>query len=210
VVTGAPIQGIAPGTVSELAQVSTPVATLAGLTNRPSDNYFAETLIKDLGGYFAGRGSTAAGAAVVRTQLGSMGIHPTVYDGSGLSRLDRTTPRQVARLLVAMNRSPTLHFPFSNSLAVAGRSGTLYSRMRVSVATARCRGKTGTLAGVSALSGYCDTLGGRRLAFSILMNGISVGPAHTLQDAMTATVARDRGAPDRVAIPAARAASARQ
>lgn len=210
VVTGAPGDGLAPVSSSELARVTTSISTLAGLTNRPSDNFFAETLLKDLGGYFVGRGSTAAGAGVVRTQLGSMGIRPRVYDGSGLSRLNRTTPRQVARLLVAMNRSPTLRFAFSGSLAVAGRSGTLYSRMRVSVARSRCRGKTGTLVGVSALSGYCDTLGGRRLAFSILMNGVSVGRAHALQDAMTATVARDRGAPDRVAIPAARAAAARQ
>ena len=75
------------------------MATLARLTNRPSDNYFAETLIKDLGGRFGGTGSTAAGARVVKASLGRFGVRPAVVDGSGLSYGDHTTARQVVSFL---------------------------------------------------------------------------------------------------------------
>ena len=175
----------------ELArEPSPPMSTLIGLTNRPSDNFFAEMLHKDLGATFLHRGTTAGGAAVVRARMAQLGIHPRVADGSGLSRSNRTTPRDVVRLLSAMDHSPAVASAFRNSLSVAGRSGTLAPRMRGTVAAGRCRGKTGTLSGVSALSGYCDAVGGRRLAFSILMNGVSVGSARALQNAMAVAVAR--------------------
>ena len=57
-------------------------------------------------------------------------------------------------------------------------------------ARGNCRGKTGTLAGVSTLSGYCRTRGGRNVSFSFLMNGVSPPAARRLQDRMTETLAR--------------------
>jgi serine-type D-Ala-D-Ala carboxypeptidase/endopeptidase (penicillin-binding protein 4) len=189
-VTGAPGERLTPPGARELAtESSPPMSTLIALTNRPSDNFFAEMLIKDLGASFLRRGTTAAGAAVVRGRMAQLGIHPRPADGSGLSRANRTTPRDVVRLLTAIDHSPVASV-FRNSLAVAGRSGTLAPRMRGTVAAGRCRGKTGTLSGVSALSGYCDAVGGRRLAFSILMNGVSVYGARALQNAMAVSIAR--------------------
>ena len=190
-VTGSAGQRATPPGARELArEPSPPMSTLIGLTNRPSDNFFAEMLLKDLGATFLHRGTTAGGAAVVRARMAQLGIHPRVADGSGLSRSNRTTPRDVVRLLSAMDHSPTVASAFRNSLSVAGRSGTLAPRMRGTVAAGRCRGKTGTLSGASALSGYCDAVGGRRLAFSILMNGVSVSSARALQNAMAVAVAR--------------------
>ena len=98
-------------------------------------------------------------------------------------------PRQLVRLITAMDRS-SVGEAFRASLAVAGRSGTLAHRMGGTAAAGRCHGKTGTLRGVSALSGYCDTVGGRRLVFSILMNGVNVYGARSLQNAMTVAIAR--------------------
>jgi D-alanyl-D-alanine carboxypeptidase/D-alanyl-D-alanine-endopeptidase (penicillin-binding protein 4) len=72
---------------------------------------------------------------------------------------------------------------------VAGREGTVRGRMRGTAAEGRCRAKTGTLTGVSALSGYCD-MSGRTLVFSILMNGVDVTAARSLQDRIVATIAR--------------------
>jgi D-alanyl-D-alanine carboxypeptidase/D-alanyl-D-alanine-endopeptidase (penicillin-binding protein 4) len=190
-VVGAPGERVTPPGARELASVnSLPMSTIAGLTNRPSDNYLAEMLIKALGASFARSGTTAAGAGVVRSRLAALGIHPRVVDGSGLSRLNSTTPRHMVRLLTALDGSTEAASAFRDSLAVAGRSGTLAHRMGGTSAAGRCRGKTGTLNGVSALSGYCDTVGGRRLAFSILMNRVNASGARTLQNAMTVAIAR--------------------
>jgi D-alanyl-D-alanine carboxypeptidase/D-alanyl-D-alanine-endopeptidase (penicillin-binding protein 4) len=57
-------------------------------------------------------------------------------------------------------------------------------------ASGNCRGKTGTLPGVSALSGYCRARNGHTIAFSILMNGVDVGRARFRQDNMAAAIAR--------------------
>lgn len=183
--------GVAPaGASQQLAQVGSPtMAALIRLTNQPSDNYFAEMLLKGLGARFGGAGSTSAGAAVVRAQAASLGLHPSVTDGSGLSRADRSSPSQVVSLLRRLSTDAT----FTGSLAVAGRSGTLARRMRGTSADGRCRGKTGTLHDVSNLVGYCRTANGHVLVFAWLMNGIDPTYAHGLQDRMTVALARYRG-----------------
>ncbi len=79
------------------------MAGLALATNAPSDNFAAEMLLKGLGARFGGLGSTPAGAGVVRAALARLGVHPRIADGSGLSRANRTTPRQVVRLLERMH-----------------------------------------------------------------------------------------------------------
>ena len=170
-------------------QRSATMAELARLTNRPSDNFNAETLIKALGEEFGESGTTRAGAAVVRRTMTGFGLRPRVADGSGLSRANRTSPRQVVRLLQHMAEDPAGP-AFQTSLAVAGRSGTLGYRMRRSVARDRCQAKTGTLNGVSALAGYCQTTAGTRVAFAYLMNRVSIYGAHRLQDRMTSALAR--------------------
>ena len=172
---------------------SPPMSTLIRLTNQPSDNFFAEMLLKGLGARFGGRGSTQAGAAVARGALGNIGVTPQrIIDGSGLSRGDRTSPRELVDALDQMDRSTTLAAPFRASLGVGCRSGTLGGRMCGTAAAGRCRGKTGTLSNVSALSGYCD-LPDRVIAFSIIMNRVSVSGARRLQDRMAAAIARYRG-----------------
>jgi serine-type D-Ala-D-Ala carboxypeptidase/endopeptidase (penicillin-binding protein 4) len=163
--------GSAPGGARQLAVVSSPnMATLLSLTNTPSDNYFAETLLKDLGARFGGGGSTAAGAAVVRAEVANVfGIYPTLNDGSGLSRFDSTTPLQVVTLLQRMAGNSSL----VGSLAVAGETGTLQGVNRGTVAQGRCRGKTGTLNDTANLAGYCQARDGHTLAFAFLSDGLS-------------------------------------
>jgi D-alanyl-D-alanine carboxypeptidase/D-alanyl-D-alanine-endopeptidase (penicillin-binding protein 4) len=174
----------------QLAQVQSPtLSQLLGLTLPPSDNFFAETLVKDLGALFGGAGSTAAGAAVVsKTISGAFGIDPRVVDGSGLSELDRTSPYQVADLLVALQ--PTaIGKVLRENLAVAGESGTLELRMRHTRAAGNCQGKTGTLTGASNLAGYCQAANGHLLAFAIFNDAIATETAHTFQDNMVITLA---------------------
>jgi D-alanyl-D-alanine carboxypeptidase/D-alanyl-D-alanine-endopeptidase (penicillin-binding protein 4) len=168
---------------------SPPVAELVRRANVPSDNFIAETLLKLVAARDGEPGTTVGGAAVVRRTLGGLGIQPRVVDGSGLSRANRTTPRQVVQLLTAVVDDP-IYPDFRASLAVAGRTGTLHDRMRRSPARDRCRGKTGTLQSVSALAGYCQTRGGALVAYAFLMNAVNPYGARTLQDRMLTAVAK--------------------
>ncbi|TMM02569.1 MAG: D-alanyl-D-alanine carboxypeptidase/D-alanyl-D-alanine-endopeptidase [Actinobacteria bacterium] len=186
----------APAGARTLATISSPpMRQLVALTNVPSDNLYAESLLKALGARFGAGGTTAAGAAVVSAQLASFGLYPRVFDGSGLARADRTTPRQVVGLLERMDRTQVATV-FRRSLPVPGRSGTLRKRMRGTPAAGRCAAKTGTIRAVSSLAGYCTTQDGRRVAFAFLMSGVYVPAARHIQDRMTAALARvDLGPP---------------
>jgi len=189
-VTGAARAGLTPAGMTPLAEhESPPVSAIVRVMNQPSDNYIAEMLIKGLGAQFGTAGSTSAGGTVIEETVRPFGITPTVIDGSGLSRHDRTTPREVAGLLENMDASEA-GVAFDESLAVIGRNGTVYNRMRGTAAQDRCHAKTGTLRDVSALAGFCNTTGGERVAFAFLMNRVYPGSARVLQDRMTVALAR--------------------
>jgi serine-type D-Ala-D-Ala carboxypeptidase/endopeptidase (penicillin-binding protein 4) len=180
----------APRDAHLLATLPSPaLRRLLGLMLPPSDNFFAETLIKDLGARFGDGGSTASGASVVRREIARFGIHARVVDGSGLSHTDATSPREVVSLLADLAPTP-LGTTLRNDLAVAGHTGTLSERMRNTPAAGRCEGKTGTLEGVSNLAGYCRAANGEILAFAFFTDGIETVRAHTIQDAMTISLAR--------------------
>jgi D-alanyl-D-alanine carboxypeptidase/D-alanyl-D-alanine-endopeptidase (penicillin-binding protein 4) len=183
--------GAAPAGAQRLTSVSSPrIATVIQLANTPSDNVIAELLLKGIGARFGGRGSTAAGAAVVRSQLArSFKIHPRLNDGSGLSHADRASPRDVIALLRGLASNPD----FVDSLSVAGETGTLELGLRGTAAQGRCRGKTGTLHDVANEVGYCTAQDGHTLAFAFLMNAVDPTAGHALEDQMTVAVAKYRG-----------------
>jgi D-alanyl-D-alanine carboxypeptidase/D-alanyl-D-alanine-endopeptidase (penicillin-binding protein 4) len=179
----------APAGATVLASVSSPpMSTLVRLTNKDSDNYFAETLVKDIGKDASGVGTTAAGVRAVRSFAAAAGVSVQLIDGSGLDHGNRASPRDVVRLLVSERKADEFPALFA-SLPIAGVDGTIYDRMRSAPAKRNCRAKTGSLTGVSALSGYCTTRSGRQLAFSFLMNGISTSYARRLQDRMAQALA---------------------
>ena len=111
-----------------------------------------------------------------------------IVDGSGLSRLDRLTTGAVVAMLRSSWLDEDLRELLIAALPVAGRSGTLDSRMRGTVAAGRVRAKTGTLNEASALSGYVR----RRIAFSVIQNGpgISIYWARVAQDQFATVLAR--------------------
>ncbi|MGH3058733.1 MAG: D-alanyl-D-alanine carboxypeptidase/D-alanyl-D-alanine-endopeptidase, partial [Gaiellaceae bacterium] len=174
-----------------IASVSSePVAELVEQTNEPSNNFLAEMLLKRLAVDPGTRGTTRAGAREVRAYARSLGTRVRAKDGSGIGRKNQTSAEHVGELLVAMLDEPAGE-DFFESLPRAGIEGTLSNRMEGTAAEGRCRAKTGTIRGVSALSGYCD-VGGGPVAFSILMNGIGSNytAARTLQDRMAVVIAR--------------------
>lgn len=188
-VKGAPRAGRAPQDAQILAFVESPtMARLVTLTNKDSDNFFAETLVKDLAMQANGKGTTAAGARLTAGFASRVGSRARLVDGSGLSRGNRASPFSVAKLLIALRGRA--EFPaFFGSLSIAGRDGTLRPRMRRGPARGHCRGKTGTISGVSAVSGYCQARSGNTYAFSILMEGVNPFGARKLQDSMLQAIA---------------------
>jgi D-alanyl-D-alanine carboxypeptidase/D-alanyl-D-alanine-endopeptidase (penicillin-binding protein 4) len=137
-------------------------------------------------------GTTKTGARASMAYAKGLGVRVKLVDGSGLSRSNRAAPREVVQLLDALRDRPGFSRLYA-SLPIAGRDGTLVDRMRHGAARGRCRGKTGTLTGVSALSGYCRTRGGRTLVFSVLMNNANVYTARTVQDRVANALAGWRG-----------------
>ena len=172
-----PRAGITPDGARVLASIdSPPMSRLIRLTNKPSDNFFAETLLKDLAHQAGGRGTTAGGARIAASHARRLGVRATLVDGSGLSRSNRASPQASSSSSARCTRARTSTCS-CDSLPIAGRDGTLFDRMRRGAARDRCRGKTGTLSNVSALSGYCEARSGDNYAYSILMNGV-YPPAH--------------------------------
>jgi D-alanyl-D-alanine carboxypeptidase/D-alanyl-D-alanine-endopeptidase (penicillin-binding protein 4) len=175
----------------ELSAVSSkPLWKILRSMDTNSDNFIAEMVIKAVGALGDGKGSTAAGLAVARSVLqktiGSDADSLHLVDGSGLSSANRLTASALAELLAQVAKDPTLGPALRQALAIGGVDGTLVDR-----AGCHCIAKTGTLDGVSSLSGYATTTSGTRYAFSILMNGstLSDWQAHQAQDAIASMIA---------------------
>ncbi len=144
--------------------------------NKQSQNLHAEMLLRTLGAEFAGEGTEEAGLQVVRNFLVEAGIEDqqvNLGDGCGLSRENLVTPRFQTSLLKYISTRPYFG-PFLGTLAVSGTDGTLRNRMTAEPMRGVIFAKTGTLNGVSALSGYMTTKSGRQLIFSIFANDARV------------------------------------
>ena len=161
------------------------VADLVTVMLRDSNNLAAENLLKLLGrGATLHAGSAEMGVREVRRYLEKRGIstaHQVIVDGSGVSRYNLTNADTIVRLLREMYRDKENFPTFLGSLAVAGKSGTLAHRMGGTRAEGNVKAKSGTLSGVSNLSGYVTAVGGEPLAFSILIQNYA-GTAKTAME----------------------------
>lgn len=156
-----------------------------------SQNFFAECVLKRLGfermrrrGEVDPRGDWAGGAAAIVDALARAGIDTrglVVSDGSGLSRENACTARQLTSVLTVMRGhadGPLFH----DSLSESGVDGSLRTRLRDLRSSVHA--KTGTMRGIRTLSGYVDGADGPRFAFAVLFNGYPGGsaPYRELQD----------------------------
>ena len=182
--------GRTPAHARTLAVVSSPpLSVLLRLMDVRSDDLFAELLTKQLGSRFGTGGSIAAGARVIASAITSYGVHPRIVDGSGLSRANRSSPRQVVALLRAAWRTPAGDVLWA-SLPEVGVNGTV-ARLGVhSPAQGNCIAKTGTLNGVTNLAGYCHRPNHHRLAFALMIDGPSNTQALMLISRMIASIAK--------------------
>ncbi|MEV0408501.1 D-alanyl-D-alanine carboxypeptidase/D-alanyl-D-alanine-endopeptidase [Actinoallomurus sp. NPDC050550] len=177
-----------------LSQLATPFLKL-------SNNQIAEILTKAIGRKAAGKGTRAAGIAAISRYLKTLGVDTAKVkqtDGSGLSRTNQTTPRQVSVILQAVQPKPWFS-TWYNALPIAGQpdklvGGTLATRMKGTAAAGNVHAKSGTLTGVTALSGYVKDDTGQPLFFSIMFNGYQGGAPKDIEDKIAIRLASGKSA----------------
>jgi D-alanyl-D-alanine carboxypeptidase/D-alanyl-D-alanine-endopeptidase (penicillin-binding protein 4) len=166
------------------------------VTNKRSQNFYAESLAKLLGWRKTGTGSWESAVSAISAFLVGIGVPASDFrlsDGSGLSRGDQATPRAVTRVLEQMyfhdyGRTFLQSLPYSGERDLVWRQ-----RLATRPYLGNVFAKTGTLRGVSALSGYAKAVSGRVYAFSILLNQVrGNGSAHAVQDRIVRALV-DRG-----------------
>jgi len=155
-------------------QESEPLAVLLRRVNKDSDNEWAERVLETVGAeLYGGTPTTAKGVHALRDALADLGLSPSAYlpsNGSGLGHQNRVTASGMIALLRQLYFDPRIGPDLVQSLSVGGVDGTTRNRFRGSSAAHRVRAKTGTLNGVSCLSGFVGD-GSQILAFSILVEG---------------------------------------
>ncbi len=157
-------------------QDSPPLREIIKVINKNSQNLYAEQVLKTIGLETKGYGNVDNGVQAENKIFKDMGINPesmNIVDGSGLSRLDLVTPKQIVTLLSYMYKSKYF-IPFFNSLPIAGIDGTLGDRLQNTKAQGKIRAKTGFIEGVRSLSGYAFTADNEPIAFSIIVNNFNV------------------------------------
>jgi D-alanyl-D-alanine carboxypeptidase/D-alanyl-D-alanine-endopeptidase (penicillin-binding protein 4) len=187
--------GKTPASAVKVASLrSPPLASMIAAMNRESINHYAELLFRN-----AARGpkrdvvgSVQTASSVLdeffATKVGADTTRLVFADGSGLSILDRVTPRAQVQLLGYAHQAswgPWLH----SSLPVAGDSELLRRRMRNTPAEGNLHAKTGTTNDIIALAGYVTAVNGEVLAFSFLYNGRDRWIAKSMIDVMSESLA---------------------
>ncbi len=164
----------------------TALLDVLGVTNHESQNLFAEMLVKLIGATRCGEGSWERGVAAVREVVAEHGVDPAalvLHDGSGLSRDNRMEPAAMTRWLTALHHEPWGPW-FVATLPTGGEEGsTLEKRLDEGPYPGSFHAKTGTLVGISTLSGYARGRSGRLYAFSVLVRG-GIGGGHKIQEAV--------------------------
>ena len=187
---GKTVEGVAPADSRLLAEhTSRMLPEVVRDINKPSDNTLARTIFLSLG---ALQSDPAAGSfplppsadttytradAAVREWMRSQRIDDSglvMENGSGLSRLERISPQQLAHLLQAGLRSNWAP-EFMASMPIVAMDGTMRRRLHGSPAAGRARLKTGTLRNVVALAGYVPDANGNQCVVVAMINNDRVG-----------------------------------
>lgn len=161
---------------------SPPLRDIGAVLMKVSHNLYAETLLKATGAIGGALGTTEAGRAAARAIFDRWGIPADAYvqaDGSGLSRYNYVTAEAIATILERMHKEEKHRDSFAATLPLAGKEGTLSTRMRRTRAEGNAAAKTGSIANVRSLSGYVRTRDGETLAFAMLANDFVI-PAATV------------------------------
>jgi len=161
---------------------SPPLRDMATVLMKVSQNLYAETLLKAVGAVQGGLGTTEGGRITVRKTLSDWGITSdsyVMYDGSGLSRYNYITPGTVVDVLLHLYKDSRHRDAFLSTLPIAGKDGTIATRMRGTRAEGNAIAKTGSISNARSLSGFVKTRDGETIVFSILANDFVI-PSSTI------------------------------
>jgi D-alanyl-D-alanine carboxypeptidase/D-alanyl-D-alanine-endopeptidase (penicillin-binding protein 4) len=158
---------------------SAPLRYIVKRTNEKSSNVFAEAILRAVGFYSTGAGSTYNGASEVRRHWSGKGLDlssSVINDGSGLSYGNSVSALTFARLMEKISKDKTVQNPFYESLPIAGATGTLEKWFYGMSGAGRIHAKTGTLTRVLSYTGYAPLADGRNVAFSLIVNNYNGSP----------------------------------
>ena len=189
-----------PATATVVAEhQSAPLQELITPLLKLSNNNMSEALLKAMGRQTANAGTAEAGVAAVAGFMRRQGLDPATLsqvDGSGLSRRNLVSSQNLTDLLLATARQPWFE-AWYNALPIAGNSdrmtgGSLRYRLRGTAAENNLHAKTGSMAGVSSLSGYLTDGEGRRLVFSMISNNYvsDAAPIRALENRLALALAQ--------------------
>jgi D-alanyl-D-alanine carboxypeptidase/D-alanyl-D-alanine-endopeptidase (penicillin-binding protein 4) len=194
-IAGGTASGKTPDKAKLLSTFSIPLKEFIKVVNKRSDNFLAECLFKILGAERCGcQGNAFYSTQAVLTFIADNGIYAkgtAIVDGSGISRYNQITPVALVGILEKLYFDIKNFDDFYRSLSVAGIDGTLRGRMYGSKAYNNMRGKTGTLNGVSSITGYVKNLKGEDIIVSIIFDFNRGGKFlyHDVQDSIISAVA---------------------
>jgi D-alanyl-D-alanine carboxypeptidase/D-alanyl-D-alanine-endopeptidase (penicillin-binding protein 4) len=194
VVDGPVLEGTATTDAQVVASTASPTfAALVAEMMLRSDNEIAEMLVREVARRATGEGSTAVGVRVIEQWIEDslcLRLRGRSADGSGLSRADFRSARELRTILQAALATPW-GAELDAALPVAGRSGTLARRFHGTAAAGNLRAKTGSIIGGRALTGHLRSAGGRHVVFSVVVNGEASGAALGAIDALIVALAED-------------------
>lgn len=174
--SGSISEGTVPASAAPLCTRSHTIDQVLLPMMKRSDNSMAESMFYQVAAHDSNRPATRRRAVQITENLiRTVGLNPSHYqiaDGSGLSLYNYLTPQLLVRLLRFAYRDGDIYRHLLPSLPIAGEDGTLRKRMRGTAAQGNVKAKTGTVEGVSTLSGYCIAASGNVLCFSIMNQGI--------------------------------------
>ncbi len=142
-------------------------------TNMKSVNLYAEHLLIHAGLKLGSNDDTESASEFIDNFWRNKGINVGgmfINDGSGLSRKDAVTVRQLAKIALYMNKKSAYKTEFCASLPVAGKSGTLSSMCRSGSGNGRVHAKSGSMSRVKSYAGYIDTQSGKTIGFAVILN----------------------------------------
>ncbi|MGW0070804.1 D-alanyl-D-alanine carboxypeptidase/D-alanyl-D-alanine endopeptidase [Streptosporangium sandarakinum] len=197
VLGGAARAAVPEGAATVASHESMPLRELLVPFMKLSNNMHAEILIKAIGRKVSGAGTWSAGLAAITSFAKANGMTTlNLRDGSGLSRMDGLTPGGLTRYLAALRAKPWFD-AWYGALPIAGQAdrmvgGTLRSRMRGTPAAGNVHAKTGSLTGVTSLSGYVTSADNEPLVFSVMLNQYLSAAPRDIEDKIAVRLAQFR------------------
>lgn len=172
--------------VKVVSQRSPALSEIVRDINKFSNNVMARQLLLSIGASAGGAATPDRATRLVQQFFAGKGLpmpQLVIENGSGLSRIERVSARDLGQMLQAAYRSPVMP-EFIASMPLVGVDGTMIRRLTNSGVAGQAHIKTGLIAGVRAMAGYVLDAKGRRVAVVLLINHANSHNGNAVQDAL--------------------------